>query len=169
MNYKLAASLVFSGVLASSAMVRAQQDTAPPSSQDSSQSTAQMQNGGLGRSGGPAMMDPNKRLAHMTKRYNLTSDQQNQILPILQNEQQQSQALRGDTTLSRQDKHAKMMSLHQDTTQKIEAVMNDDQKQKFEADQQRMQQMRAQRMQQGAPSSGNAPAGGSSAPAPPQQ
>jgi hypothetical protein len=168
MNYKLAASLVFSGVLASSAMVRAQQDTAPPSSQDSSQSTAQMQNGGSGR--GPAMMDPNKRLAHMTQRDNLTADKQNQILPILQNEQQQSQALRGDTTLSRQDKHAKMMSLHQDTTQKIEAVMNDDQKQKFEADQQRMQQMRAQRMQQGAPSSGNAPAGGgSSAPAPPQQ
>jgi Spy/CpxP family protein refolding chaperone len=104
--------------------------------------------GGMGHHGG-RMMDPDQRLAHMTKRYNLTTDQQNQIKPILQDEQQQMQTLHSDTSMSPDDKRAKAMSMHKDSTQKIEAVLNDQQKQKFEADQQKMQERRSQ-MQGGA-------------------
>ena len=45
-------------------------------------------------------MSPDDQVARMTKRYNLSSDQQTQIKPILTNQQQQMQALRQDTTLS---------------------------------------------------------------------
>jgi Spy/CpxP family protein refolding chaperone len=91
-------------------------------------------------------MDPDQMLAHMTKRYNLTTDQQSQIKPILQDQQQQMQSLRSDTASSREDKMAKMQSIHEASTQKIEAVLTDQQKQKFEADQQKMQQHRAEHM-----------------------
>jgi Spy/CpxP family protein refolding chaperone len=94
-------------------------------------------------------MDPDKRLAHMTKRYKLTADQQSQIKPILQDEQQQMQSMHSDTSTSREDKMAKMKSMREADNQKIEAVLNDEQKQKFEADQQKMQQRRGQHMHGG--------------------
>ena len=102
-------------------------------------------------------MNPDEQVARMTKRYSLTSDQQAQIKPVLANQQQQMQALRQDTTLSREDKMAKMKSIREDSSTKIQAVLNDSQKQKFAADQQERMQ---QRMQGG----GGAPAG-----APPTQ
>jgi periplasmic protein CpxP/Spy len=89
-------------------------------------------------------MDPDQQVAHMAKRYSLTSDQQAQIKPILANRQQQMQALRQDTTLSREDKIAKVKGIRDDSSSKIQAVLNDTQKQKFAADQQRRQE----RMQQ---------------------
>ncbi len=73
----------------------------------------------------------------MTKRYNLSSDQQTQIKPILANQQQQMQALRQDSSLSREDKMAKIKSIREDSSSKIQAVLNDTQKQKFAEDQQR--------------------------------
>jgi Spy/CpxP family protein refolding chaperone len=117
-----------------------------------------------GHRGGGHMMDPDQRLAKMTKRYNLTADQQSQIKPILQDEQQQMQSMRSDTTSSREDKRAKMQSMHQASTQKIEAVLTDEQKQKFEADQQKMQERRAEHGGQGGPPAGDA----GQPPAPPQ-
>jgi Spy/CpxP family protein refolding chaperone len=100
------------------------------------------------------MMDPAQQLEGMTKRYNLSPDQQTQLKPILASQQQQMQALRGDSSLSREDRMAKMQSIHADTKTKIEAVLNDDQKKQFEADQERMQQ---QRMQGGGPGGGGPP------------
>ncbi len=91
----------------------------------------------------------------MTKRYNLSSDQQTQIKPILANQQQQMQALRQDSSLSREDKMAKMKSIHEDSSSKIQAVLNDSQKEKFAQDQQRRQQQMQER--------GAAPAGGPAA------
>jgi Spy/CpxP family protein refolding chaperone len=100
------------------------------------------------------MMDPAQQLEGMTKRYNLSPDQQTQLKPILASQQQQMQALRGDSSLSREDRMAKMQSIHADTKTKIEAVLNDDQKKQFEADQERMQQ---RRMQGGGPGDGGPP------------
>jgi Spy/CpxP family protein refolding chaperone len=100
------------------------------------------------------MMDPAQQLEQMTKRYNLSADQQTQIKPILASQQQQMQALRGDSSLSREDRMAKMQSIRADSKTKIEAVLNDDQKKQFEADQQRMQERMQQRMQGGGPGGG---------------
>ncbi len=99
------------------------------------------------------MMDPDQQLARMTKRYNLSADQQTQIKPILASTQQQMQALRADSSLSRDDRMAKMMSIRSDSKTKIEAVLNDSQKKQYEDDQQKMQE----RMQERGPGGGGPP------------
>ena len=81
----------------------------------------------------------------MTKRYDLSADQQTQIKPILVDQQQQVAALRQDSSLSREDKFAKMQSLREGANTKITAILNDSQKQKFAEDQQKQQQRFQQR------------------------
>lgn len=153
-------SLVLTGLLATGVMLAQEPGSAPE------QGAPQADGGGMGgHRGGRGMMDPDQRLAHMTKKYKLTADQQNQIKPILQDEQQQMQSMRSDTTSSREDKMAKMKSTHEASNQKIEAVLTDEQKQKFEADQQKMQERRAEHMHGG---QGGPPADAGQAPAPPQ-
>ena len=144
-------SLVLTGLLATGVMLAQEPGSAPE------QGAPQADSGGMGgHRGGRGMMDPDQRLAHMTKRYKLTADQQNQIKPILQDEQQQMQSMRSDTTSSREDKMAKMKSTHEASNQKIEAVLTDEQKQKFEADQQKMQERRSEHMHGGGQGSGDA-------------
>ena len=76
--------------------------------------------------------DPSQQLKRLTKRLNLTPDQQNQLLPILTDRQQQMSALRGDTSLSGQERRAKARTLREDFDSKIKAVLNDSQKQQYE-------------------------------------
>jgi periplasmic protein CpxP/Spy len=104
--------------------------------QDNAASTPQ-QGQGYGHRG---MMSPDEQLNHLTKALNLSSDQQTQIKPILENAHQQAMQIHQDQSLAQQDRFAKMQALHQDTNTKIEAVLNDPQKQKFE-------QMQAKRME----------------------
>src|SRR6201988_5063549 len=119
-------TLVLTGLLATGGMFAQEPGSAPEGG------APQAEGGGMGGHHGGHMMDPDARLAHMTKRYKLTADQQSQIKPILQDEQQQMQSLHGDTSTSRDDKMAKAKSIHEGSNQKIEAVLTDDQKQKFE-------------------------------------
>jgi Spy/CpxP family protein refolding chaperone len=90
-----------------------------------------------------------RRLALMAKRYKLTVDQQNQIKPVLEDEQEQMESMSSDTSASREDKRSKMVSLHRTTNEKIEALLTDEPKEKFEADQQKMQERRAEHMKDG--------------------
>ena len=76
--------------------------------------------------------DPSQQLKRLTKRLNLTPDQQNQLLPILTDRQQQMSALHGDTSLSGQERRAKARTLREDFDSKIKAVLNDSQKQQYE-------------------------------------
>jgi len=95
-------------------------------------------------------MDPQHQLQHLTKALDLSADQQAQILPILTDRQQKMQALWQNQSLSRQDRHAQVQAIQQDTTTRLEATLNDQQKQTFEAMrakmQARMQERRQQRM-----------------------
>jgi len=128
----VAAGLAFSGAVALA------QNSSAPDVPDQSQ----------GARMGHHRMNPDAALAHMTKRYDLTKDQQDQIKPILTDEQQQMQALHQDTSLSRDDRRAKMQSIHSDSNAKIEAVLNDTQKTKFEQDQQRRHEKWQERKEQ---------------------
>ena len=139
--------LLATGLTLGTAAAFAQQDS--PAAPDAS---AQQPGNGGGRMG-RMQMSPDDRLAQMTKRYNLSADQQTQIKPILADSQQQMTALRGDSSMSREDKMTKMMSIREGANTKISAILNDSQKQQFADDQQKMQQ----RMQQ---HGGGAPAGG---------
>jgi periplasmic protein CpxP/Spy len=122
-------TLALGGVLAFSATsaLYAQDNTAP--------APQEQQQGQWGH--GHRQMDPDRQLAHMTRALDLTADQQTQIKPILADRQQKMQALFQDQSLSREDRHSKMQAIQQDTKGKIEAVLNDQQKQKFESMHQR--------------------------------
>jgi periplasmic protein CpxP/Spy len=88
--------------------------------------------------------DPQSQVNRLAKRLNLTDEQKNQILPILTERQQQMKSIHEDTSLSQQDRWAKMRTIREDSDTKIKAVLNDDQKQKYD----QMQQQRRERMQQ---------------------
>ena len=60
--------------------------------------------------------------------------------------QQKMQALWQDQSLSREDRLSKAQAIRQDARTKLEATLNDQQKQQFEALQAKMQERRQQRM-----------------------
>ncbi len=105
---------------------------AAPMPQD--QSSSQQKHGGWARHG----MDPDKQLQQMGKRLNLTDAQKSQIKPILVEQQQQVQDTMQDSSLQAQDKRARMRAIREDGTNKINAILTDEQKAKLE-------QMREQR------------------------
>lgn len=78
-----------------------------------------------------------KRLAHMTKRYKLTAEQQSQIRSILFNEQQDMQVVNSDRFMSHRDRLAEMSNVHEANQQKIRALLSASQQHKFDADERR--------------------------------
>ena len=120
---------------------------------------AQMQDNsgqGGGMHHGPMSVD--QRLQHMTQTLNLSSDQQQKIRPILENESQQMESLRSDTSMSREDRMAKMRSIRQNSMSQITPILTADQQQKW-------QQMQANHMHHNGAMSNGEPG---SQPAPPQ-
>ena len=138
--------LLAAGLTLGSAAAFAQESPAPDAS-------AQPGGGGGGGHMGRMQMTPDEQLARMTKHYNLSADQQTQIKPILANQQQQMMALRGDSSLSRDDRMAKMKGIREDSSTKIQAILNDTQKKQYAEDQQKMQERMQER-------GGGGPAGG---------
>jgi Spy/CpxP family protein refolding chaperone len=136
--------LLAAGFTLGSAAAFAQQDSPAPDA-----SAPQAGSGRMGRQ----QTTPDEQVARMTKRYNLSADQQTQIKPIVADAQQQMMTLRQDGSMSREDKMTKMKSIREGANTKISAILNDSQKQKFTEDQQRMQEHMMQR-------GGGAPAGG---------
>ena len=102
--------------------------------------------------------DPNHQLKMLTKRLNLTADQQNQLLPMLTDRQQQMQAIRNDNSLAPKDRRTKMRALREDSEAKIKNVLTDEQKQTYDQMVQQMreraQQHREQRRQNAGPGTG---------------
>ncbi len=132
--------------LCSSGSVLAQPLAALPA-QDASSTQPQENGPGPDHGGmhrGP--MSPDQELSHLTKALDLTSDQQTQIKPILQDRHDQLMQLHQDGSLSRDARMAKMKTLDDESNTKLQAVLNDQQKTKYEkmvADRkERMAQMR---------------------------
>jgi Spy/CpxP family protein refolding chaperone len=130
--------LLATGLTLGSAAAFAQDAPAPDAS-------AQPGGGGGGGRMGRMQMTPDEQVARMTKRYNLSADQQTQIKPILANQQQQMTALRGDSSLSREDRMTKMKGIREDSSTKIQAILNDTQKKQYAEDEQKMQERMQQR------------------------
>ncbi|HSU33844.1 MAG TPA: hypothetical protein VLJ11_21635 [Bryobacteraceae bacterium] len=108
---------------------------------------------------GGRQMDPDREVQRLGKLLNLTDDQKNQIKPILADRQQQMQSLMQDSSLQPKERHEKMRSIMEDSNTKVKAVLNDDQKAKFDQMQQQMRermQQRRQEHQQNGESGGNA-------------
>lgn len=116
--------ILMTGLATSAALAQSTAPAAP--SQDATAGTP------MGHGHGMHAPDPDKQLAHLTRKLNLSADQQAQIKPILTDRVTQMQALHADTTTARPDKMAKMKAINQDSESKLEAVLNDQQKTAYE-------------------------------------
>lgn len=85
----------------------------------------------MGRMGGPP--SPQQHLDHLSKMLNLTDDQKAKIKPIVEDTAAQSESLRKDTSLSPQDRHAKMHDLHQKSMTQIRGFLTTDQQAKLDS------------------------------------
>jgi len=106
-----------------------------------------------GESGGRhhGMPTVEERVQHLTKKLNLTDDQQTKVKSILENQQSEANSLRQDTSLSQQDRRAKFMQIHQTTQQSIRDVLTDEQKAKFDQMQEQRQEKMGNHTVQGTP------------------
>lgn len=99
--------------------------------------------------------DPQQQLDRLTKQLQLTSDQQGKILPILQQRDQQLDALRNDASLRPADRRAKVVSIMQASSQQMDAVLTEPQREKVKAMREKAMERMEERRGQGMPASGS--------------
>jgi protein CpxP len=80
--------------------------------------------------GGPP--DPAQRTQELTKKLNLTSDQQSKVQDIFKSEQSQMQGLRQDSSTAQDDRRAKMMEIRNNTNTQVRALLDADQQKKWD-------------------------------------
>ncbi len=143
--------------LAGAAFAQDEQNGPPPPPQAGQQSGQGMERH-MGR-GGP-IMSVDDQLKHLTKKLNLSADQQAKLKPILEDQRTQLEAIHSDSTLSREDRFSKMQTLRQSSDTQIKSVLNEDQQKNFDKMREE-QQGRMGKWRKGggnaAPPSGSAP------------
>jgi len=80
-----------------------------------------------------------QHLQMLSEKLNLTDDQKTKLKPILQDNMEQMKAVRDDSSLSEEQKHAKLKSIHESMHGQINAVLTPEQQAKFK--QMRQEQM----------------------------
>lgn len=119
---------------------------APAGAQNATPNAApdqQSPNAGEMHHGHGDMMDSAKRTEHLTRKLNLTADQQSKVKEIFTTEQSQMEALHNDSSLSRPDRRSKMMGIHKSSDDQVRALLDSTQQKKWDE----MQANREQRMQ----------------------
>src|SRR5579864_4335292 len=81
-----------------------------------------------------------QHLQMLSEKLNLTEDQKAKLKPVLQDQMQQMKAVREDSSLSEEQKRAKMKTVHESLHDQINAVLTPEQQTKFK-------QMRQEQMQ----------------------
>jgi periplasmic protein CpxP/Spy len=147
--------LVAAGLISSAASFATAQDSQP-----NNQQSAPAQDNGHWHHG---QQDPARRTAELTKQLKLTSDQQPKVLDALQSERSQMESVHQDSSLSQQDRRAKMMEIRKSTDTQIRGLLDSTQQKKWDE----MQAQREQRMENRR--RGNPDAGSGQQSAPPQQ
>jgi Spy/CpxP family protein refolding chaperone len=72
-----------------------------------------------------------QHLQMLSEKLSLTDDQKAKLKPILQDQMQQMKAVREDSSLSEDQRRAKMKSIHESLHDKINAVLTPEQQAKF--------------------------------------
>ncbi len=79
------------------------------------------------------MMDPQMMVDHLDQQLNLTADQKTKIQTILQDANQQAQALQNNSSGDKKQLHQQMRQLHENTHAQIRAALTPEQQQKFDS------------------------------------
>jgi periplasmic protein CpxP/Spy len=82
-----------------------------------------------------------QQLQRLSDKLNLTDDQKTKLKPILQDQMDQMKAVRDDTSLTPEQKRAKMKSTHASVNDQINAVLTPEQQVKYK----QMQQERTEK------------------------
>lgn len=82
------------------------------------------------------------RLEEMSKQLNLTDDQKAKLKPILQDEGQQMKAVHEDTSLTHEQKKAKMKDIREAHRPQIDQILTPDQQKKWEEMKQKAKEQR---------------------------
>ena len=82
----------------------------------------------------PPKRNVDDEVSKMTKQYGLSDDQAGKVRAVLQDEQQKTEAMLKDASLSPQDLFTKMKSLREDETTRVSAVLNPEQRTKYQND-----------------------------------
>ena len=99
--------------------------------------------------GGPAMRGPN--MDQIAKELNLTEDQKTKVKAAQEERMQKARAIRQDSTISQEDRRAKMKEIQDAFTAKMKEILTPDQFEKW-------QKHAQQRRQQGGPGGAAKPA-----------
>lgn len=78
----------------------------------------------------PSVQD---HLQEMKKQLNLTDDQVDKLKPIMTSQMADMQALKADTSMTPQQKHAKMMEIHQKYSPQVNAILTPEQQAKWKS------------------------------------
>ena len=76
--------------------------------------------------------NPDKQAKRLSKELKLNHDQANQIRPIIADRDQKIEQLRTDPSMAPRERRARLQAIQQDSTARIEALLNDAQKQQYE-------------------------------------
>lgn len=97
------------------------------------QDSAQVQQAGTasGVSGGKTKAK--SYMDQLTGQLNLTAEQQMKLRPIIEDEEQQIQAVRDDSTLSQQERRRRIANIRNTVKPQIEAILTFDRQKKFAA------------------------------------
>jgi periplasmic protein CpxP/Spy len=155
------AGLLSLGFGAGNVLAQDTQDAPPPP--PAGQQTGQGMGRGMGRHSRESVDD---QIKHLSKKLNLSDDQQAKLKPIFEDQRKQMEAIHNDSSLSREDRFTKMQALRQSSDAQIKGVLNEEQQKSFD----KMRAEQQERMKQWRRGSDNAPpppAGG--APDSPQQ
>jgi len=146
------AALVAGNLLACTLALRAADTNTPPASPPAGAPPPGQRPPGM--RGGPG-------LEQLTQQLNLTEEQKPKVKAILDTRDKKVAEARNDTSLSQEDRRAKMQSIREEITAQMKGVLTPEQFEKW-------QQMN-QRGRRPGPASGGGSPGGENAPKPPPQ
>jgi protein CpxP len=133
--------------------------------QDAAPAPAQQPGPGMGRGMGRRPMESvDDQIKHLSKKLNLTDDQQTKLKPILEDQRKQMEQIHGDSSLSREDRFSKMQALRQSSDTQIKSVLTEEQQKSFD----KMRAEQQDRMKQWRRGGENAPPAGASPDSQPQ-
>jgi Spy/CpxP family protein refolding chaperone len=112
----------------------------------------------------PAGQPPRGGFERIAEQLNLTADQKPKVQSIMEAQRQKVRDLRQDTSLTAEDRKAKIKAVQEDTATQMKAVLTADQFQKWQDMQSRMRNRRV-----GPPPGDNPPPAGTPPPATPPQ
>lgn len=107
--------------------------------------TAYAQSGAPGGGAGQHQpMSPDQRVQMLAQQIKLTNDQQQNIKLIFEDESEQMQALRSNTSLSPQERRSKMQDIRQNTKSQMNSILTPEQQTQLQQAQAQAQQAKDQ-------------------------